>query len=217
MTAQKMKGVLGDRLCIYPIQVGRDGRARIVMDKLANLGGCGFAVNADEIASPEAMAEYVSGVFLASAKVPVGAAQAAGDQDSDGDGVPDSRDQCPNTPGGVRAGPDGCWVPQAVYFDPGQVAIKDARALDEAVAVLKADPGLTGEVHGHTDSSASSAYNLKLSEARAEALRSYFVNRGIASERIRVRGFGETRPAASNVNAAGRALNRRAEFHPAGR
>jgi OOP family OmpA-OmpF porin len=218
--AQKLKGVLGDRLCIYPVQVGRDDRAAIVMEKLANLGGCGFAVNAGNLASPEAMAAYVNEIFWAPAAVRTAAAStvpagAAGD--ADGDGVPDSRDKCPNTPRGARTAADGCWSPQAVYFDPGQAVIKDPRALDEAVAVLKANPGLSGEVHGHADSSASAEFNLKLSAARAEALRAYFVQQGIASERFRVAGFGETRPTASNDNAAGRALNRRAEFHPAGK
>jgi OOP family OmpA-OmpF porin len=216
LTAQKLKGVLGNRLCIYPVQVGQDDRAAIVMEKLANLGGCGFAVNADNLASPEAMAAWVNEVFRAPATVLVDAAPAGAAGDADGDGVPDSRDKCPNTPKGARTGADGCWNPQAVYFDPGQAVIKDPRALDEIVAVLKANPGLDGEVHGHADSSASAEYNLKLSAARAEALRGYFVQQGIASERLRVRGFGETRPAASNDNAAGRALNRRAEFHPAG-
>ena len=101
-----------------------------------------------------------------------------------------------------------------VFFDSNQSVIKDPRALDETVAALKANPKLTGEVQGHTDSTASADYNQKLSEARARAVRDYFIRQEIAPERIRATGFGETRPAAPNDTLEGRALNRRVELHP---
>jgi OOP family OmpA-OmpF porin len=213
-TAQKLKGVLGDRLCTYPIQVDRDRAGRRVMDALANLGGCGFAVNADDISSPNAMAEYVSRVFLASAAAPVAAAPVYGAPDSDGDGVPDSRDKCPNTPGGVRVTAEGCWELRGIYFDSDRAVIKDTNVLDEAVVILNANPKLTGEVQGHTDSTASAEHNRRLSEARARAVRDYFIRQGVAPERIEVKGHGETRPVASNDTAEGRARNRRVELHP---
>jgi OOP family OmpA-OmpF porin len=86
--------------------------------------------------------------------------------------------------------------------------------MDEAVAALKVNPKLVVEVQGHTDSAASAEYNQRLSEVRASAVRDYFIKQGIAPERIRTQGFGETRPAASNDTAEGRALNRRVELHP---
>jgi outer membrane protein OmpA-like peptidoglycan-associated protein len=58
------------------------------------------------------------------------------------------------------------------------------------------------------------AHNQTLSENRAKAVRDYLIQRGIASERIRTAGFGETRSAAPNDTSAGQALNRRAELHP---
>ena len=82
--------------------------------------------------------------------------------------------------------------------------IKDPRALDQAAAVFKANPGLTAEVQGHTDSTAPAAYNETLSEARARAVRDYFARQGVAPERIRATGFGETRPAAANETPEGR-------------
>jgi OOP family OmpA-OmpF porin len=214
--AKKLKEAMGDKLCIYPIQVGQDKGGSKLMDELAKIGGCGFAVNADDISSPNAMADYVKKVFLAPAvaKAPVAAAPVAGVVDSDGDGVPDSRDKCPNTPKGVKVNADGCWELKGVYFDNDKAVIKDTKVLDEAVAILKANPKLTGEVHGYTDSTASPEYNQKLSEARAKAVRDYFVKQGIAPERIRAKGFGETRPVASNDTAEGRAQNRRVELHP---
>ena len=79
---------------------------------------------------------------------------------------------------------------------------------------MKANPKLTGEVQGHTDSTASAEHNQKLSEARAKAVRDYFIQQGIASERVRAKGYGETQPVASNDTPEGRAKNRRVELHP---
>lgn len=213
-TVQKLTAFFGGRLCIYPIQVDRNVAGRRVVDELVNVGGCGFSVNADEIATPNAMAAYVNQIFVAAAAAPVAAAPVAVVVDSDGDGVPDSKDACPDTPKGVKVNAVGCWERNGVFFDSDQAVIKDTRALDEAVATLKANPKLTGEVQGHTDSTASADYNQKLSEARARAVRDYFIRQGIAPERIRAIGFGETRPAASNDTLEGRALNRRVELHP---
>jgi OOP family OmpA-OmpF porin len=114
----------------------------------------------------------------------------------------------------VKVNAVGCWELNSVFFDSDQAVIKDSRALDEAVAILKANPKLTGEAQGHTDSTASADYNQKLSEARARAVRDYFIRQEIAPERLRATGFGETRPAASNDTLEGRALNRRVELHP---
>jgi OOP family OmpA-OmpF porin len=212
--ARKLKEALGDKLCIYPIVVGQD-RGKKFGDELAKFSGCGFAVNADDISSPNAMADYVTKVFLAPAPpkpAPVAAAPAV--LDSDGDGVPDSRDKCPNTPKGVRVNADGCWELKGVFFDIDKAVIKDPRVLDEAVAIMKANPKITGEVHGHTDSTGSEAHNQRLSERRANAVRDYFIKQGIAGDRIRAKGFGESMPVASNDTAEGRAMNRRVELHP---
>jgi OOP family OmpA-OmpF porin len=212
--ATKLKEAMGDKLCIYPIVVGQD-RGKKFADELAKFSGCGFAVNADDISSPNAMADYVTKVFLAPAPpkaAPVAAVPAV--LDSDGDGVPDSRDKCPNTPKGVKVNADGCWELKGVYFDTDKAVIKDPRVLDEAVAIMKADPKITGEVRGYTDSTASEVYNQKLSERRANAVRDYFIKQGIAANRVRAKGFGESNPVASNDTADGRALNRRVELHP---
>jgi OOP family OmpA-OmpF porin len=212
---KKLKAAMGDKLCVYPIQVGRDAGGKKFMDELAKLGGCGFAINADDISAPNAMADYVKKVFLApAAPKAAAAAPVAAVLDSDGDGVPDSLDKCPNTPKGVKVRPDGCWELKGVFFDSDKAVIKDPRVLDEAVAIMKANPKLTGEVQGYTDDTASAEYNQKLSEARAKAVRDYFVQHGIAPERIKAKGFGETNPVASNATPEGRAQNRRVELHP---
>jgi outer membrane protein OmpA-like peptidoglycan-associated protein len=71
---------------------------------------------------------------------------------------------------------------------------------------------MTIEIQGHTDEIASEQYNQMLSEKRAEATRDYFASMGIAPSRISTRGFGETRPIASNDTPEERAMNRRIEI-----
>jgi OOP family OmpA-OmpF porin len=213
-TVQKLKWSFGDNLCIYPILVDRDCDGRVMTEQIVNVAGCGFAVHADDIAAPQAMAHYVREVFLTSAVAPAAAATVPGATDSDGDGVPDSRDRCPGTPAGASVGADGCWELQGIYFGTDEAVVGDTRAIEQAVAVFKADPNLTVEAQGHTDSTASVDYNQALSEKRAAAVRDYLIRQGIAPERIRAIGFGETRPVASNDTSEGRERNRRVELHP---
>jgi OOP family OmpA-OmpF porin len=213
-TVQKLRWSLGNRLCLYPVLVDRDCDGRVMTEQIVKVGGCGFAVNADDIAAPSAMARYVEEIFLAPAGAPAAAAPASAPADSDGDGVPDGRDRCPGTPAGASVDADGCWALHGIFFDSDEAVIKDPRPLDQAIAVFKANPKLTADAQGHTDSTASAEYNQRLSENRARAVRDYFIRGGIAPERIRATGFGETRPLASNDTAEGRARNRRVELHP---
>ena len=76
---------------------------------------------------------------------------------------------------------------------------------------LKSDSRLTVLVEGHTDSVGTDAYNQKLSEKRADSVKSFLVSQGIASSRIETKGYGETQPIADNETAAGRAKNRRVD------
>jgi OOP family OmpA-OmpF porin len=64
-------------------------------------------------------------------------------------------------------------------------------------------------VEGHTDSVGDDAYNLKLSQRRADAVRKYLVDKGVPSTPLEARGFGEAQPVADNKTADGRAQNRR--------
>jgi len=96
VAAETLKSQFGDRLCIYTIQVGDSPTGKWVMEQVARAGQCGFAVNADDIASSAGMASFVEKVFFEKTK------------DSDGDGVTDDLDRCPNTPRGVKVDRRGC-------------------------------------------------------------------------------------------------------------
>lgn len=102
-----------------------------------------------------------------------------------------------------------------IYFDFNKATIKPESypALDEMARILKENPNIKVEIQGHTDSIGSEEYNLRLSQARAEAVVHYLVTiHGIDPKRLIARGYGESRPVADNASEAGRALNRRVEF-----
>ena len=104
---------------------------------------------------------------------------------------------------------------KGIKFDFNKATIKPESypILDKAAKILKTHPTIRVEIQGHTDSVGSDAYNLKLSDARANAVRDYLIkNHSIDASRLLARGYGERRPVASNKTAEGRAQNRRVDF-----
>lgn len=102
-----------------------------------------------------------------------------------------------------------------VFFDTGKAELKpeSAAAVGEVAKLLKADAALKVHVVGHTDNVAALELNLKLSQARAEAVMQALVSQhGIAAARLAARGVGPLAPVASNDNDEGRAKNRRVEL-----
>ena len=138
--------------------------------------------------------------------------------DTDGDGVNDIRDACPNTPAGAEVDEVGCAKFQGVLkgvnfeYNSSRLTPRARAILDEVAEELKNYPNVKVQVEAHTDSKGSSQYNLWLSKARAQSVIDYLVSRGISSRRLIPIGFGETKPIASNATEQGRALNRRVEF-----
>lgn len=105
-----------------------------------------------------------------------------------------------------------------VLFETGQATLLPGAALelDPVVEYMRDHPDSSLVIEGHTDSVGSTSYNHQLSEARAEAVRTYLTRQGIASDRILARGLGEDFPVASNDTAAGRQQNRRVEVRVEG-
>ncbi len=101
-----------------------------------------------------------------------------------------------------------------VLFDTGQYTLKPGarEKLAKISGILLAHPELKLEVEGHTDSVGPDDYNQKLSENRANAVRSFLVSQGVDADGIVARGFGKTKPVATNDTAAGRQQNRRVEI-----
>lgn len=101
-----------------------------------------------------------------------------------------------------------------IFFDSGQATLKPESnsELDRLVSLLKDVPSLVIEISGHTDNVGSEGMNAKLSQARADAVVAYLVGKGIKKERLKSKGYGSTKPVASNGTADGRQQNRRTEF-----
>ncbi|QEC75076.1 OmpA family protein [Mucilaginibacter ginsenosidivorax] len=153
--------------------------------------------------------------------------------DSDGDGVVDVNDKCPNTPAGTKVDGSGCPLAKPevkVYvteedkkvvkdaiknleFDLGKATIR-AHSLPslDRVAQLLVDKNFSLKLAGHTDNTGSNELNMRLSKDRAESIKAYLVSKGANASRIEATGYGQTQPIATNKTAAGRQANRRVEF-----
>lgn len=140
-------------------------------------------------------------------------------KDSDGDGIVDDRDNCPNTPEGTRVDGDGCPLGDIVAldgvtfeFNGDRLRPDAATILDDAAEVLNRYPEMLIEVAGHTDSIGGDDYNQALSQKRAEAVRQFLIGKGVSAERLTAVGYGESEPRATNDTEEGRELNRRVEL-----
>lgn len=136
--------------------------------------------------------------------------------DADHDGVPDNQDQCPDTPAGVAVDLLGCprkgsIVLEGVTFEVNSavLAASSRPVLNTVAQDLKKYPRLRIELQGHTDSSGADAYNLKLSQQRADAVREHLIAQGVPAAQLVAKGYGETKPVDTNDTAEGRAHNRR--------
>ena len=230
--ATAMKEMYGNNVCIYTVLIGDDAKGKMTLEKVAEAGKCGFATEAnnlhsrilsagcEEIAFTDGMGDFVTSVFVEKAP------------DSDGDGVTDKCDKCPNTPMGTKIDSVGCPVPVAaapaaaapppipekvnitllVEFDFDKDAVKPQYHADlEKVAnFLKDYPKTSAELEGHTDSIGTDEYNMGLSKRRAASVKKYLVEKfNIDAARITTVGYGESKPVASNDTAEGRQMNRR--------
>lgn len=97
-------------------------------------------------------------------------------------------------------------------FDKWDLRSESFVELDRVVTLLKENPAIEIEMSAHTDSKGSDDYNFRLSDNRAKSVKDYIISKGIPENRIVSKGYGETRPVATNDTDEGRQLNRRVEF-----
>jgi outer membrane protein OmpA-like peptidoglycan-associated protein len=140
--------------------------------------------------------------------------------DSDGDGVIDCEDKCPTEKG--PASNNGCpdWVELEVshmFFDFDKYELKEGgkAELDKLASKLNASKEYDIVIGGHADSTGGEAYNMKLSEKRAQAVVKYLLMKGVNNAFVGSQNYGETKPAVDNNSRSNRAKNRRAEFEVA--
>ncbi|HET9328369.1 MAG TPA: OmpA family protein [Candidatus Eisenbacteria bacterium] len=152
--------------------------------------------------------------------------------DADNDGVTDDKDQCPFTSPNVKVDAVGCPIElttrEIELLDKGRITERNIHfvtakwdilpesrpVLDEIGQILIQWPRLRIEVGGHADARGSDAYNLDLSDKRANAVLNYLVSKfpQITREQYSARGYGEREPVATNKTVEGMAQNRRVEF-----
>lgn len=97
-------------------------------------------------------------------------------------------------------------------FDKSDLTPQAKANLDKLVSVFRKNPKTNIAIYGYTDSVGKDEYNAKLSRNRANAVKAYFVSKGVGTKRFTTEGMGEADPIASNDTEAGRAQNRRVEF-----
>ena len=168
--AKALKGEFGDRLCIYTVLVGDNPAGEALMKQVAAAGECGGSASADGFKDSGAMGDFVKSVFLAKAAAPMVVAPKP--MDSDGDGVTDDLDQCPNTPKGATVDARGCWTYAAkvMYdFDSAEIKGDNEVILQRIVERMKEFPDAFVRITGHTDTIGDESYNMKLSQRRAKA------------------------------------------------
>ena len=170
--AKKIKDQLGDRVCIYPIQIGNEPGGKEFMHELAEIGGCGFLTNHKHISSPDSMASFVIMTLLG----PIESEPESQVSDTSPDKITFSAD--------------------ALFDFDGSVLKQDGKeALDNLMAELGKVKYDVIIALGYTDHIGSADYNKKLSLKRAEAVKSYLVStHSIDPSDIFVDGKGEANP-----------------------
>ncbi|WP_372635500.1 DUF6089 family protein [Fodinibius sp.] len=145
-----------------------------------------------------------------------GEAEFDGCPDTDGDGIPDYKDECPEEPG--PASNNGCPLVDFDFdnvnfgFDQDNVEEEFEDMLNEVADVLIDNTGLKATLRGHADRIGPAQYNLRLSQRRAESVKSYLEGQGVSGDRIFTEGLGESEPLIENANREERRQNRRVEI-----
>jgi OmpA-OmpF porin, OOP family len=181
---ETMRSAHQGRLCIYTVHMGRRARGRQLLAGMTGTVGCGTTWHWADLDSPAAIDQMVRTIFFG----------------------PRAVEQAPPERGVTLLGD--------VLFDLDRDVLKPAGKVevDKVVAMLKANPGTSIVIEGHTCDLGSNAYNMDLSQRRAQTVRNYLVSQGIDGSRLTTRAYGETRPAVPNTSAANRRLNRRITF-----
>lgn len=151
------------------------------------------------------------------ATAPVTAAEVVPPKDSDKDGIADDDDKCPNTLEGIQVNAFGCSEKEKVSIKLN-IEFLEAKATFDPVfnteiqnlaAFMRKHPNTKVEVAGYTDNQGSPTRNEKLSQKRADSVKTALIKAGVDPDRITAKGYGPSNPVASNKTAEGRKQNRR--------
>lgn len=150
--------------------------------------------------------------------VPAVAAISSAEMDDDGDRVLNAKDKCPGTEAGLTVNAYGClpeekasMTIEVLFPSGGSTLGSEANPhLDELAAFLGEHKNTKIEIQGHTDNTGSKKRNKELSEMRANAVKTYLIEKaGVTPSRVSSYGYGDEKPMEDNTTAQGRAKNRR--------
>jgi len=202
--ASRLKAQYGDSICIYAVQIGKappPGGETLAKDVVRE-GKCGIAVNAEDIKTPAAMADFVETVFLGP-PAPVRAEQ------------PPSPVMQEEKRAETAAAPAAEPVTfENIHFDFDKYNLKpDAKAeLDKLAEFLKENGEATVLIEGHCDERGTAEYNMALGQRRASSAEKYLVALGVEKKRIKTISYGKERPLDPGHNEEAWSKNRRDQF-----
>jgi peptidoglycan-associated lipoprotein len=197
----KLKAAYGDKLCIYPIQVGKNPTAKKLAEQIALEANCGFVEHADNLTTPAAMASYVKKVFfgpappkLVAEEKPVVAME--------------EKKEAEATPAVVEVS-----KLDAIYFDFDKFTLKpEAReALKKNADWLSKNTDKKVVVEGNCDERGTNEYNMALGQRRADSAAKYLKDLGIKKDRVSTVSYGKERPECKESNEECWSKNRRAD------
>lgn len=187
---EAMQAAHHGNLCIYTVQIGTNAAGGELLQAMSASTGCGKMWNGIDLSSNPAIEDMVRTIFFG--ERPVAAAPAAP--------APAARREI--------------TLLGDVLFDFDKDILKPEGKLEvnKVIALLNEYPDRSIEITGHTCDLGSDAYNMDLSQRRANSVREYSVSQGIQPDRITTRAYGETTPAVPNTSEENRKLNRRITF-----
>lgn len=185
-----IKAAHNGQLCIYTVQIGNRDRGRKLLQDMASGAQCGGYWNAADLNSAAAIDQMVHTIFFG------------------------NRTEVAAQPASPAREKREMVLSGEVLFDFDQSILKPEGKVevDRVIAILKEFPNDDIEIAGHTCDLGSDAYNMGLSQRRADSVRDYAITHGINPARITTKAYGETMPAVPNTSEANRKLNRRITF-----
>ena len=178
--AAQLKAAYGDRVCIYTILIGADPVGKNTLQAVADASGCGFATTEGAVATTAGMNDFVQKVFFEKAAV------------------------------ATEQKPVSFNLYVKFDFDKDTIRPEEKDNIDEVGSFLAMHPEINLTLEGHTCNMGSEAYNMGLSQRRAESVKRYMANKfNIDPARLTTVGYAFSRPLESNATEAGRKANRR--------
>lgn len=185
---QEMYAKYGNNVCFHFISFAESAREKAMVDQLSGINPCSFTSVGADLMDDAKRAEFVRNVFYDIEIIPA---------------APVAEPEV-----------EEVIVFRSVHFDFDKANIKPEfmPMLKEAAEMIQARPGKTVMVEGHTCNIGPAVYNQGLSERRANSVRSFLINEGVESERLKAVGYGLNNPKYDNKTREGRSLNRRVEL-----